>query len=60
MHQAVAAPTEPRCPDDGHGDPTTMMAKPSLLEVFGRGSLWPSSGQRGSCLLYTSDAADDM
>eukprot|EP00969_Alexandrium_andersonii_P075627 3334380-Alexandrium_andersonii.AAC.1 len=25
-----------------------MMAKPSLLEVFVRGSPWPLSGQRGS------------
>eukprot|EP00969_Alexandrium_andersonii_P191549 8460025-Alexandrium_andersonii.AAC.1 len=24
------------------------MAKPSLMEVFVRGPLWPSSGQRGS------------
>eukprot|EP00969_Alexandrium_andersonii_P244154 10787885-Alexandrium_andersonii.AAC.1 len=31
--------------------PATMMAKPSLLVVSARGS---------PCLLYTSDAADDM
>eukprot|EP00969_Alexandrium_andersonii_P298697 13204607-Alexandrium_andersonii.AAC.1 len=28
--------------------PATMMAKPSLMEVFVRRPPWPSSGQRGS------------
>eukprot|EP00969_Alexandrium_andersonii_P032611 1424150-Alexandrium_andersonii.AAC.1 len=46
----------PLCPGGCHGDRRNV-AKPSFPEAFVRRPPWSPPGH---CLLYTSDAADDM